>query len=65
MFDQIKTPLIDNFSRYYEIAYNVKISPEWESLFLDYTDRIMIGIDNRVIAQRDNYEEILAFDRNW
>ena len=65
MFDRYKNLWVDISIREYEIAPNGKLSPEWEKLFLEYTDRITIGSDTWINAQWDNYEEIIAFDRNW
>jgi hypothetical protein len=65
MFDRFKNLWVDISIREYEIAPNGKLSPEWEKLFLEYADRITIGSDTWVNAQWDNYEEIIAFDRNW
>ena len=64
MFDRHKNLWIDISIREYEIAPNEKL-PEWEKLFLEYADRITIGSDTWINAQWDNYEAIIAFDRNW
>ena len=65
MFDRYKNLWVDISIREYEIAPNGKLAPEWEKLFLEYTDRITVGSDTWVNSQWDNYEEIIAFDRNW
>ena len=65
MFDRYKNLWVDISIREYEIAPDGKLSPEWEKLFLDHTDRITIGSDTWINAQWDNYEAIIAFDRNW
>ena len=65
MFDRYKNLWVDISIREYEIAPDGKLSPEWEKLFLEYPDRITIGSDTWINAQWDNYEEIIAFDRNW
>ena len=65
MFDRHKNLWVDISIREYEIAPGGKLAPEWEKLFLEYADRITIGSDTWVNAQWDNYEEIIAFDRNW
>ena len=65
MFDRHKNLWVDISIREYEIAPNGILSPEWETLFLEYTDRITIGSDTWVNSQWDNYEAIIEFDRNW
>ena len=65
MFDRHKNLWVDISIREHEIAPNERISPEWEKLFLEYADRITIGSDTWINAQWDNYEAIIAFDRNW
>ena len=65
MFDRHKNLWVDISIREYEIAPNGRLSPEWEKLFLEYTDRITVGSDTWVNSQWDNYEAIIAFDRNW
>ena len=65
MFDRHKNLWIDISIREYEIAPNEKLAPEWEKLFLEYADRITIGSDTWINAQWNNYEAIIAFDRNW
>ena len=65
MFERYKNLWVDTSIREYDIAPNGRLSPEWEKLFLEYSDRITIGSDTWVNAQWDNYEEIIAFDRNW
>ena len=65
MFDRHKNLWVDISIREHEIAPNEKLSPEWEKLFLEYADRITIGSDTWINAQWDNYEAIIAFDRNW
>ena len=65
MFDRHKNLWVDISIREYEIAPNGKLAPEWEKLFLEYADRITVGSDTWVNSQWDNYEEIIAFDRNW
>ena len=65
MFDRHKNLWVDISIREHEIAPNEKLAPEWEKLFLKYADRITIGSDTWINAQWDNYEAIIAFDRNW
>ncbi len=65
MFDRHKNLWVDISIREHEIAPNEKLSPEWEKLLLEYADRITIGSDTWINAQWDNYEAIIAFDRNW
>ena len=65
MFERYKNLWVDTSIREYDIAPNGRLSPEWKKLFLEYPDRITIGSDTWVNAQWDNYEEIIAFDRNW
>ena len=56
---------VDISIREYEIAPNGVLDPEWQKLFLDHSDRITIGSDTWINSQWDNYQEIIAFDRNW
>lgn len=65
MFDRFENLWVDISIREYEIAPNGRLDPEWEKLFLKYSDRITIGSDTWVNGQWDNYEDIMAFDRNW
>jgi len=65
MFDRHENLWVDISIREHEIALNGKLSPEWEKLFLEYKDRITVGSDTWINAQWENYEEIIAFDRNW
>ena len=65
MFDRFENLWVDISIREHEIAPNGKLDSEWEKLFLKYPDRITIGSDTWVNGQWDNYEEIIAFDRNW
>ena len=65
MFDRYENLWVDTSIREYDIAPNGILSPEWKKLFLEYSDRITIGSDTWINAQWDNYEEIIAFDRNW
>jgi hypothetical protein len=65
MFDQFKNLWVDISIREYEIAPNGILDPEWETLFLNYSDRITIGSDTWVNSQWDQYEEIISFDRKW
>ena len=65
MFDRFTNLWVDISIREYEIAPNGRLAPEWEKLFLEHPDRITIGSDTWVNAQWDNYEGIIAFDRNW
>lgn len=65
MFHRFENLWVDISIREYEIAPNGTLDPEWEQLFLEHTDRITIGSDTWVNAQWDNYEQIIAFDRNW
>lgn len=65
MFGRHKNLWVDISIREYDIAPNGRLSSEWEKLFLEYTDRITIGSDTWINSQWDNYEEIIAFDRNW
>jgi predicted TIM-barrel fold metal-dependent hydrolase len=65
MFDRHKNLWVDISIREYEIAPNGRLSPEWKKLFLEHPDRITIGSDTWVNAQWDNYEAIIAFDRDW
>ena len=65
MFDNYKNLWVDISIRENEIAPNGILSPEWEKLFLEHTDRITVGSDTWVNAQWENYESIIAFDRKW
>jgi hypothetical protein len=65
MFDRFDNLWVDISIREYDIAPQGQLDPEWEKLFLDYTDRITVGSDTWVNGQWDNYEKIIAFDRNW
>ena len=65
MFGRYKNLWVDISIREYEIAPDGILSDEWKKLFLQYPDRITIGSDTWINAQWDNYEEIIAFDRNW
>ena len=65
MFDRFENLWVDISIREYDIAPQGQLDPEWEKLFLDYSDRITIGSDTWINAQWDNYEKIIAFDRNW
>lgn len=65
MFDRFENLWVDISIREYEIAPNGTLDPEWKKLFLEHSDRVTIGSDTWVNAQWDNYEEIIAFDRNW
>lgn len=65
MFNRFENLWVDISIREYEIAPNGKLDAEWEKLFLEHSDRITIGSDTWINAQWDNYEEIIAFDRNW
>ena len=65
MFDRHKNLWVDISIREHEIAPNGKLSPEWAKLFLEHSDRITVGSDTWVNAQWENYEAIIALDRNW
>ena len=65
MFDRFENLWVDISIREYDIAPQGQLDPDWEKLFLDYSDRITIGSDTWINAQWDNYENIIAFDRNW
>lgn len=65
MFDRFANLWVDISIREYDIAPQGTLDPEWQKLFLDYTDRITIGSDTWVNGQWDNYENIIAFDRHW
>ncbi len=65
MFDRFDNLWVDISIREYDIAPQGQLDPKWEKLFLDYADRITVGSDTWVNAQWDNYEKIIAFDRNW
>lgn len=65
MFDRFDNLWVDISIREYDIAPQGTLDPEWEKLFRNYTDRITVGSDTWVNAQWDNYEKIIAFDRNW
>jgi predicted TIM-barrel fold metal-dependent hydrolase len=65
MFNRFENLWVDISIREYEIAPNGTLDPEWEKLFLDHSDRITIGSDTWINSQWDNYQEIIAFDRNW
>jgi len=65
MLDRFENLWVDISIREYEIAPNGQLDPEWKKLFLDHSERITIGSDTWVNSQWDNYEGIIAFDRNW
>ncbi len=65
MFDRFDNLWVDISIREYDIAPQGTLDPEWEKLFLDYTDRITVGSDTWVNSQWHNYESIIAFDRHW
>ena len=65
MFKRFENLWVDISIREYEIAPNGVLAPDWEKLFLEHPDRITIGSDTWINAQWDNYESIIAFDRNW
>ena len=65
MFNRFENLWVDISIREYEIAPDGTLAPEWEKLFLEHSDRVTIGSDTWVNGQWDNYEEIIAFDRNW
>ncbi len=65
MLSRHKNLWVDISIREYEIAPNGTLDQEWKKLFLTHTDRITIGSDTWVNSQWDNYESIIAFDRNW
>ena len=65
MLDRFENLWVDISIREYEIAPNGQLDPDWEKLFLDHSERITIGSDTWVNSQWDNYEGIIAFDRNW
>ena len=41
------------------------ISPAWRTLFLRYTDRIMIGTDTYVTSRWDSYGRLIDEHRKW
>lgn len=41
------------------------LSPEWQTLFLRYTDRIMIGSDTYVTSRWDDYGRLIEEHRRW
>jgi len=65
MFDRFEKLWVDISIREYEIAPNGQLDPEWRELFIEHSDRVTIGSDTWVNSQWDNYESIIAFDRNW
>lgn len=65
MFDRFEKLWVDISIREYEIAPNGQLDPEWRELFIKHSDRVTIGSDTWVNSQWDNYESIIAFDRNW
>jgi len=65
MFDRFEKLWVDISIREYEIAPNGQLAPEWRELFIKHSDRVTIGSDTWVNSQWDNYESIIAFDRNW
>ena len=65
MFDRFENLWVDISIREYDIAPNGTLDGEWEKLFLKHSDRITVGSDTWINAQWDNYEQIIAFDRNW
>ena len=65
MFNRYEQLWIDISIREDEIAPQGQLDSRWEKLFLEHSDRITIGSDTWINAQWDNYENIIAFDRNW
>ena len=48
-----------------EIGGDGGISPAWRTLFLRYTDRIMIGTDTYVTSRWDSYGRLIDEHRKW
>lgn len=48
-----------------EIGGDGGISPAWRTLFLRYTDRIMIGTDTYVTSRWDQYGRLIDEHRKW
>ncbi|SPF78911.1 hypothetical protein ALP8811_02844 [Aliiroseovarius pelagivivens] len=47
------------------LGYGDNLDPEWKKIVFDFQDRLMVGSDTWVNGQWDNYEGIIASNRQW
>jgi predicted TIM-barrel fold metal-dependent hydrolase len=55
----------DTSFRETDILFQGAIDPEWAAIIVKHQDRLMIGSDTWVNSQWDNYDELIAYNRQW
>ena len=57
--------LADTSLKEYSILRGDEINPEWRAIVFEFQDRLMVGSDTWVNSQWENYERIIASNRQW
>lgn len=56
---------VDTSVRDERIAPNGRLRPEWRRLFLDYEDRILVGVDTHWVRRWARFDAVVARIRRW
>lgn len=65
LMDEHQNLWADLSFREYDLADNEGLDPRWERLFHRHPDRFMVGSDTYVTGRWNDYENIIAVNRDW